>query len=34
LRIEVGPAPGGVKIWGFASVTNNTTQHVTVISPQ
>ena len=35
LRIEVIPrSPGGSRIWGFATVTNNETQHVTVISPQ
>jgi hypothetical protein len=35
LRIEVEPlSPGAIRIWGFASITNNETQHVTVISPQ
>ena len=35
LRIEVSPqSPGTVRIWAFVTVTNNLTQHVTVISPQ
>jgi len=35
LRIEVVPqTPAHGRFWGFASVTNNETQHVTVISPQ
>jgi hypothetical protein len=35
LRIEVEPdSPGDLRIWGFAAITNNQTQHVTVISPQ
>lgn len=36
LRIEVSPLPDGSvpRIWGFVAVTNNETQHVTVISPQ
>ncbi|HET7705880.1 MAG TPA: hypothetical protein VFM36_07330, partial [Thermoanaerobaculia bacterium] len=35
LRIEVVPlTPAHGRFWGFAAVTNNTTQHVTVISPQ
>lgn len=36
LRIEIDPdvAPGQRTVWGFVSVTNNETQHVTVISPQ
>lgn len=33
LRIEVSPLTGG-PIWGFVSVTNNQTQHVTAISPE
>lgn len=32
LRVEVSPLSGG-RIWGFVSVTNNQTQHVTVIAP-
>lgn len=35
LRIEVVPVtPAHGRFWGFAAVTNNETQHVTVISPQ
>jgi hypothetical protein len=35
LRIEIEPLlPGAIRIWGFATVTNNDAQHVTVISPQ
>ena len=34
LRIEIGIPGTGHRFWAFASVTNNTTQHVTVISPQ
>ena len=34
LRIEIGVPATGHRFWAFASVTNNTTQHVTVISPQ
>ncbi|MEA2163847.1 MAG: hypothetical protein QOK37_1974 [Thermoanaerobaculia bacterium] len=32
-RIDVVPLTPGMRIWAFASVTNNTTQQVTVISP-
>jgi hypothetical protein len=35
LRIEVVPVtPAHGRFWGFAAVTNNQTQHVTVLSPQ
>jgi hypothetical protein len=39
LRIEIAPeagpsARGAHRLWAFASVTNNATQHVTIISPQ
>lgn len=34
LRIEIGQTLARERIWAFASVTNNDTQHVTVISPQ
>jgi hypothetical protein len=35
LRIEVVPmTPAHGRFWGFAAITNNETQHVTVISPQ
>jgi len=32
-RIDVVPITSGMRIWAFASATNNTTQQVTVISP-
>jgi hypothetical protein len=35
LRIEVVPmTPAHGRFWGFAALTNNETQHVTVVSPQ
>lgn len=36
LRYEIGAVPKGSdrRLWAFATVTNNTTQHVTIISPQ
>ena len=34
LRVEVGSLDLIRPIWAFASATNNTTQHVTIISPQ
>lgn len=34
LRIELDGTPGQRASWAFVSVTNNTTQNVTVISPQ
>lgn len=33
VRIDVVPLTPGIRIWAFASATNNTTQQVTVISP-
>jgi hypothetical protein len=33
LRIEVRPESAGAKLWGMVSVTNNDTQHVTIIAP-
>jgi hypothetical protein len=33
VRIDIDPITPGLRFWGFASVTNNTTQHVTVITP-
>jgi len=30
----VEPITPGSKIWAFVSVTNNATQHVTVVNPQ
>lgn len=32
LRIEIEPRTGD-RVWGFATVTNNATQHVTIITP-
>jgi len=34
LRIEIGAPMSGERFWAFASITNNSTQHVTVVSPQ
>jgi hypothetical protein len=34
IRIEMDPMTQGVRFWAFVSVTNNETQHVTVIAPQ
>ncbi len=34
VRVQVEPLSGGREYWGFVSVTNNTTQEVTVITPQ
>jgi hypothetical protein len=34
MRIEVEPLDAGLRVWAFASITNNETNHVTVISPQ
>lgn len=33
VRIDVVPLTPGMRIWAFASATNNTTQQVTIISP-
>ncbi|HYS54545.1 MAG TPA: hypothetical protein VER58_12375 [Thermoanaerobaculia bacterium] len=33
LRIEIEPVSPGMRFWAFVSVTNNETQHVTVITP-
>ena len=33
LRIEVTPVTPGLRFWTFVSVTNNETQHVTLITP-
>lgn len=33
LRVEITPLREGKRVWAFVSVTNNTTQHVTVLSP-
>ncbi len=34
VRIEIQPVTPGIRIWAFVSVTNNSTQHVTTITPQ
>ena len=34
VTVEVTAQPGNTRMWAMASVTNNTTQHVTIISPQ
>ena len=34
IRIEVTPLTSGLRLWAFVSVTNNETQHVTVVAPQ
>ena len=33
VRIEITPQTAGLRFWSFVSVTNNETQHVTIISP-
>ena len=33
IRIDIDPITLGLRFWAFASVTNNETQHVTVITP-
>ena len=34
VRIEITPLTAGSRYWAFASLTNNTTQHVTLVTPQ
>lgn len=34
VRVEVSPAGEATRFWAFASVTNNETQHVTLVTPQ
>jgi len=34
VRVDVDPITPGLRFWAFVSLTNNETQHVTVISPQ
>jgi hypothetical protein len=34
VRIQVEPLSAGGRFWAFASVTNNETQHVTLVTPQ
>jgi len=33
LAVEVEPLTPGLRIWSFVSVTNNETEHVTIITP-
>jgi hypothetical protein len=33
IRIEITPIEPDLRLWGFVSVTNNATQHVTLITP-
>jgi len=33
VRIEIIPVEPNVLLWGFVSVTNNATQHATLITP-
>ena len=34
MRVYIEPAANGPAVWGFISVTNNDTQHITTITPQ
>jgi hypothetical protein len=34
VRVEVTPLTAGSRYWAFVSATNNTTNHVTLITPQ
>jgi hypothetical protein len=33
VRVDVEAVSAGLRFWAFASVTNNATQHVTVVTP-
>lgn len=33
VRVEIIPLTEGLRYWGFVSVTNNATQHVTLVTP-
>jgi hypothetical protein len=33
VRIEIAPATTGLRFWAMASITNNDTQHVTLVTP-
>lgn len=33
LRVEIAPATPGLRFWAFASITSNSTQHITIITP-
>jgi hypothetical protein len=34
LRIRIEPLTPGMRYWAFVTITDNMTQHVTVVSPQ
>jgi len=34
VRVEVTPMTPGSRYWAFVSATNNTTNHVTLVTPQ
>jgi hypothetical protein len=34
IALEIGPVTPGLRLWAFATVVNNETQHATVITPQ
>ena len=34
LRIDISPFEPATRAWGYVSITNNDTQHVTVIAPE
>lgn len=34
LRVEIEPVDPGARLWGFVTITNNDTHHVTTVSPQ
>jgi hypothetical protein len=34
LRIEIEPLAGTTRYWAFVSITNNETQHVTLVTPE
>jgi hypothetical protein len=34
IRVRITPITPGLRMWAFANVTNNETQHVTTITPQ
>jgi hypothetical protein len=33
-RIEIEPTLPDMRVWAFVSITNNETQHVTLVTPQ
>lgn len=34
VRVEITPLTPGIRFWGFIAITNNETQHVTLVTPQ